>query len=864
MKLAFGFEPGSAVTLEHDGQIETVDRWGQAHRVWPGHAGRINVLDDGIVSTPVGTAVRRKDGKSTLNLLDHAAAGAIDVALAGNRKGIVETVEKRQARGWAPGDFYMLETDPATGDLIVEPGRNHRKIYVTGGVHGLTRAQIAQQAGVTEAAVTDAWLRARPQYGSTEATALAKDVGFSLWGHMTGFGKTNGGPHSHWLLIERGYDYSSHVWPLNQGLITREAESESALHPIRVTTWGTGPDPLMGEILSNQTPEDKSPEWYVIEGLKTPRMSMGYAWNLLLADCVVTKQGLNFDSHTTRTADDPARPHRTVYRTGVYDSSLDVPVNGATEWSGLGGNHQQGIYATALKSLLIWNSFFDHNGWRDGYSKTSLDAAFPQPPTMYVHNMYLDVGNDDIHVEGCFNTRGGSFACQNRSGGANVYNFYLDNNIATSDLGGRYGGAGSAGQYGYFLDNVVTSAACRLAPTATGAMDWALEAVGQQISIIDNVVVNKADPSNPAEIAAKNADLVAYGQGALPGPAGAVGNDTGRNLTNVLFNNTRAGNWRPNHNMFPDNEAAYGVDPALIRQTTIQVYAAAHAGFAGSTIPDYLAYLRSLPTRQWKRELDDVMAFFRQPWGLNTPKRVNPVECVFLPDYRTDGFRADNRLNWSTKDIPGDVAGDTIDLDGNWVRWGRHTRTVAEIAFNGGSLDVSSGKLVAQAHADHAKVTVRLCGQYFAPAGRGDYVAAGGRLAFTGPAAVDLEVSGVAECLFGPALTVPAGKELTVVGGDCWAGWDGTGTATVTGALAFVAAGGRIGKLRRFKRNGNHADPTVTATVNLTAMRIDATGLGPGTYDLGGGTGTGVTYVNQGATLPAGVTLAGGKLSLVV
>lgn len=35
------------------------------------------------------------------------------------------------------------------------------------------------------------------------------------------------------------------------------------------------------------------------------------------------------------------------------------------------------------------------------------------------------------------------------------------------------------------------------------------------------------------------------------------------------------------------------------------------------------------------------------------------------------------------------------------------------------------------------------------------------------------------------------------------------------------------------------------------------------TCDLGGGAGTRVTSVNNGATLPAGVTLTGGKLRLV-
>lgn len=59
-------------------------------------------------------------------------------------------------------------------------------------------------------------------------------------------------------------------------------------------------------------------------------------------------------------------------------------------------------------------------------------------------------------------------------------------------------------------------------------------------------------------------------------------------------------------------------------------------------------------------------------------------------------------------------------------------------------------------------------------------------------------------------------------------------------------------------------DPTVTATVNLGAdfaldlSRVDL--LPAGTYDLIGGPG--VTVTNNGATLPAGVTVTGGRLVL--
>ena len=77
-----------------------------------------------------------------------------------------------------------------------------------------------------------------------------------------------------------------------------------------------------------------------------------------------------------------------------------------------------------------------------------------------------------------------------------------------------------------------------------------------------------------------------------------------------------------------------------------------------------------------------------------------------------------------------------------------------------------------------------------------------------------------------------------------------------------------IPMLQRF-RSGAIGDgltePTVTASLVLAAgsqvviTRQDL--LAPGSYDL---TGPGVTVTDEGATLPAGVSVTGGKLVLVV
>lgn len=240
----------------------------------------------------------------------------------------------------------------------------------------------------------------------------------------------------------------------------------------------------------------------------------------------------------------------------------------------------------------------------------------------------------------------------------------------------------------------------------------------------------------------------------------------------MIYNNTIHYNWEKT------DFGIEGLDPAELTRTTIQNYAGKVLGKPTASIAEYMDHLRALPNVG--QALDDVLAYFRKPYGKHVPPRRTAAICTFKPDSRGEGFRWDNRLNWSSRDIPGLNAQDQVDLFGNRVKFGRFTRHVAGMTFRGGVLEVTSGKLSAASHKDPAHVLVRDCGQYFAGGGSGKYEARGGRLAFTGPAQADLVVSGQAECLLGPDLRVPAGKTLRVDGAQCRIGWDGTGAQVLT------------------------------------------------------------------------------------
>lgn len=96
---------------------------------------------------------------------------------------------------------------------------------------------------------------------------------------------------------------------------------------------------------------------------------------------------------------------------------------------------------------------------------------------------------------------------------------------------------------------------------------------------------------------------------------------------------------------------------------------------------------------------------------------------------------------------------------------------------------------------------------------------------------------------------------------------DTHGRAPKKWAVAKEFLPGEIGKIQRFRSGRfNLISPAVSGTVSLSGS-VDIIGrqyLAPGIYDLGGGAGTGVTYINNGASLAAGLTLTGGKLELTI
>lgn len=708
----------------------------------------------------------------------------------------VDVVAGQEPDGWGKGDFYMLETG-ADGRAVVEHGENHRKVYVTEGAHGLTAAEIAKAEGIAVSKVTGKWLLEHPEYGATPDKALDTKIGMELWYASTG---RSAGPNSNWLLFERGYDYGD----VNQ-VVARGASGESALNPMYIGAYGQGDDPLIRgtiKIFQDQVSH------VVIQNIDTTNVNALLGENLLFDNISVTLDGMSVENVKNFSLVD----------SDIIDVARLKPLNGGKVWDA-GANKIAGVYVANSDGVFLGGNFFDHNGWADGYDR-AMSTSAAMPPSKFNHNLYVQSNNLDVTVRDNIFMRGSSFGAQIRPGGVIENNAFIDNNAGLNFFGGH--------NYTLALGNIVTSAGYRQLSILDGALSMGIDNVGKQNSLIGNIIAHLADPNNPAEQAIKKIVHTA-----LANTDGFV-NDT------IVYNWTSGGKAGTSLN-------TAGLSAAVLDQTTIQNFTADLLGKKTATISDLANYLRA----QANGKLDEVVdadvinAFFRKGFGLDTTLRDTAEVVRFTPDDRADGFRWDNRLNWSTEDLPGTQDGDSVDLGGNRVLFGAETVTVDDFIFgNFGQLKATSGKLEITGDISTGKtgnlLQIDNAGQVWIDGYRDkDLLSvelAGGRLANTGSFAgkTAIEATQDAQLLLatsGARFDLAAGSSLKITGGKAKVGFDGGDGKTATlqlhddATLSFVANATGLGKISEFY-SGAFDTSKVTSGIRLDGdLKIDLAGL---------------------------------------
>ncbi|MFK7839333.1 MAG: tandem-95 repeat protein [Bdellovibrionales bacterium] len=741
-----------------------------------------------------------------------------------------------QQAGWGYGDHYMLQTN-SNGNVIVEAGENHRKIFVTEGDHGLSRQDIAGLEGVDVSQVNSRWILENGlPYGSTEATALKTDVGIEVWQHTTGGGKSN----SNWLLFERGYEYRSVD---TNRIFDRGTNGESELNPAHVTSYGVGELPIIYDSAALQTLPSKN---IVISnlrlggGLKVYGIEGSHEDKNVLVDNSILAGEMNiryFDNFT-------------FINSSVVDSTNFAPRSGAASWDAF-RDRINGFLAKDVDGILVDNSYFDHNGWGAGFDP-NLSADSPQAPGVYSHNVYFQYDTTDVTYRNSISTRSSYVGVQFRGGAFVEDNLFFNNMWNFSILGGDYKTFGPVGNYSLVSGNVTTSSATHLLSVRPTLAAWGVQDLAWLTTHVDNIVAHAANPADAQEIIEKY--LV---KSPLYIEDEANYNDT------IIYK------WYGQRDIerytseqletFANN--VENLDKTVLDQTTIENYAANLLGDPNATVDDLANYLRDNASSNLDGYTDAelIIKYFQEGFGVDIPESVLESETLrFVPSDLGEGVRWDNRLNWDKGYLPED--GDNINLAGNWVNFSG-TVTVNDLDLgSNGELTVRQGYLnVAndlQVGEDGGRLLIGNAGQFWAD-GYSDadmlsITADGGRFANTGDwdGSYSLDISGNAQVIFAAGynatFTVDSGDSIMIAGSNAKVGFDGSdaGDASLIlkggGTLAFDIDGDDITTIREFK-SGHFGDtPDINSIIDLgsgdTTLALDVSDIaladGLYSYDL--------------------------------
>lgn len=717
-----------------------------------------------------------------------------------------------QDAGWGLGQHYMLETD-AGGDLVIETGDNHRKVYVTASEEALSRADIAALEGLTEAEITTDWLIANPEYGGSEGMALDTEAGMAVWYGLTN--NTAGEPSSHWLLFEKGHTYAG-----TQNLIAGKASGESPLQPLYVSSWGTGDRPLLNDRVKIFHAETQN---IVFDDVEFGNGMFNFLGdNVIMNDLKVSGQLMHLQGVSGNTLRDSEIAH-------IVEDAPD-----ADFWFG----RVTGLFADDMPGLLLDGNIFHHNGWEDDFRQDGSTAG-GMPPTMFSHNIYLQNTTTDVTFRNNITSQGASFGAHIRGGGFVEDNVFLDNNAAVDILGGIYQDDGAIGNFTLFADNLITSAGYKVVDYGIGALALGLHNKAHETVLLDNIIAHLADPNDPDDIAKKlqtNRPLLSESE--------------------ADYDNTIIYNWIGSDPMLSYGGIVNntpGLDVNLANQTTIQNYAAALLNKPGATIGELMDYLISLADTAADDTItaDDIIAWFQAGFGVEASGDGSATMHRFIPSELAGGIRWDNRVNWDNEELPD--AGDSVDLGGNFVQYGG-TTVLEDLELAGGRLYVNHGKLTVtddlNTKGGPALVQTLNAGQFWTDGYDGarklKVDVDGGRFAntgdITGKIFVEITDGQAILAMDGGNFILGGDSQLSVVGSTAKVGFDGQsgGLAVLTmedgSLLTFAADAAGFSTIGEFRSGAfDQTGTPVTSGVALNGtLKIDLTDYAGGadSFDL--------------------------------
>lgn len=768
-----------------------------------------------IVSQPaVGRAIARQDGRVGIDLLDEDPDDDIVVVYDRTKAGVTQRVTATvtvapatAGNGWSRGEYYELETDPATDRVISEPAPENWDIYIK--PDGLSQADIAAlevgYSNVPSGNVGGAWLLANRKqggseyYGTTPELALDHALGKALFASYQSTENTN----SARLFFERGGVYGSN------GDIVKFKRGYSALHPMFIGAWGIGARPVFATPGGPTVNSNGRPCNIVLQEVATPgdiKLQDGF--------CNVIIDGLGH----YRDEDNMLTGHATINEGGLIQFGLSVRGTAAldcykkdpsfTNW-GVGNDQADrtsGFYSAYTVNTLYRNIIIDQVGWGQG-ARADGDASAPQPPVMFSHAFYMQTLMNGLHMDGVAAIRAAFHGIQARAGLLGQDILVMDCQAMLLVGGGPIEATREVSNYS-MIDNFLGT----VAAASTGWVGGAPVDVGGVIAegirvgfdpdlAVDRFLIINALEGRP------ELNLLVDGMATMPCSQHEEGETSGQ--WNPIMTSPGGGfidtegmqvaNWGPTANINVD-----GISQGVLNGTTAGAFYDFLTGGSGGSHLDLINRWRAVadPFPEIRQFID----WARARTGNTITTRSVATTCIFQPDPlgKSPGNQADIKRDWSTGDRPGTVSGDSVDLDGHVIGWNITPKNALEnLTFGaGGGLRVTAGVLAPQGEivtdTGGHDVAMKQGGKFYIPgydsANRLSVDALQARFMNRGTVTggIDLTARYRSEVLLGyddASFTLSAGRSLTVMG-QSLAGFDGAvgGTATL-----ILAAGSTLG-----------------------------------------------------------------------
>ncbi|MEO1637788.1 MAG: hypothetical protein AAFU41_00905 [Pseudomonadota bacterium] len=743
-----------------------------------------------IVTPPeVGLAVAREDGAITMDMQDvliPPVGDQVQLDVAKVTGGVTETqqITVPLARGnltggSGAGTHYLLPRVGGTGQLIVEPGLNHRKCYYSRAPEALSVADISARHG--GATVNQAFFRTTfakdefgtdlpYKYGEQEDVKLADDAAELCWK-----GITRNTTSSNWLLYERGYT----GYAYGGGNID-EARGESEIWPLLIGTFGAGAKPQLafGIPFARQ-------DYMVVDNLECDPGESLQVINvsyLIVSECrmreAITNQGVNFTNEFI-----------TFSRVMGYDIVKKPPEEGPTGfYANFNGRHQ-GHYGKNTEHSLLDECCFDVCGWEEGYDRTGVITG-NQPPSQFSHCNYTDSDNLDQTTRGGLLSRGALTGLQGRAGWFTFDVMAMGNNLAFMAGQGGQDGPDPApyapGNWSTLLDCGVTWGGYKEQDLDNLERATAIR-VQTAMMVMRNNFVMHSGPGNDG--------TRAWGDQITTGAALIVGQEPGYQR-DILVDDTLIYDWGASA-----DANLGGLTPAQLDVATIEEFA---KEYTGNPSADRYALIDAIRASDAPWEIARQFLEWMQARISKTHStRTTGTRVVYQPPASGEApsRRFEYRYAWSTDDRPGTAPGDTAAIDGHWINHsfqtpypfaaldlgadGRYTQAgqrldIGGIEGTGGILTYVAGQVWISGAAPTEHVTLE---------------SSGGRIVNTGSLGGQIDVCsrGYGHFLLGlnaSDVTIAAGRRLVIKNGfGTHCGWDGdlgqTSTLTINGVLRF-------------------------------------------------------------------------------